>query len=69
MNEKLIELFHHGLFLLGGESEMSMDDVKILRAFLAEGFYKFSDENKHRQSKKEDYAWMLAKANKMGVNA
>jgi len=69
MDERLIKLFHQGLSLLGSENEMSFDDVKILRAFLAEGFYKFSEENKHRQSKKEDYAWMLSQANKMGVNA
>lgn len=69
MDERLEELFHQGISLLGSESEMGFDDVKILRAFLAEGFYKFSTENKHRKSKKDDYAWMLAQANKMGVNA
>jgi len=68
MNERLIKLVNDGLMLLGGSSEMSMDDVKILRAFLAQGFYDFSDKNKNRTSKKPDYDWMLNQAQKMGVN-
>lgn len=68
MNERLVELFGEGLFLLGSSSEMSMDDVKILRAFLAEGFYKFGEKNKNRKSNKDDYEWMLGQANRMGVN-
>ena len=68
MDEKLTQLFQDGLFLLGGGAEMSMDDTKILRAFLAEGFYRFADKNKARTSARTDYDWMLGQANKMGVN-
>lgn len=66
--KELTELFKQGLFLLGRDTEMSMDDVKILRAYLAEGFYSFQQKNKYRRSEKSDHAWMLLQAEKMGVN-
>jgi hypothetical protein len=68
MNERLTALFREALFLVG-DTDLSMDDVKIMRAFIAQGFEYFDYENKHRTSKKDDYDWMLTKANKYGVNA
>lgn len=68
MDDKLTKIFKDGLFLLGCDSEMSIDDVKILRAWLADGFYKNEQDNKLRKSKKSDYEWMLKRAEMMGGN-
>jgi len=69
MNERIIAIFEQGIRLLGSNSEMPIEDWKILRGMLAEGFYSFCEKNKNRKSKKSDYEWLLSQVNKMGINA
>lgn len=69
MDDRLIALLGRGLYLLGSDGDnLTSDDIKIMRAFLAEGFYSFEQKNKYRHSARDDYSWMLAQAKKMGVN-
>ena len=68
MSDELIAIFQKALQTID-ESDSDLNDVKIMRAFIAQGFEYFDYENKHRTSKKNDYDWMLARASRMGVNA
>lgn len=69
MDDRLIELFSQAIWSVGSNSDdFTVDDIKIMRAYIAEGFYSFCDKNRNRTSKKSDYDWMLAQAKKFGVN-
>ncbi len=68
MNDELCELLNEGIFLLGADSELGIENVRILRAWLAAGFYRFAEKNRHRKSALTDREWMTKQADKMGVN-
>jgi hypothetical protein len=61
------DLLHSGISLLGGTEELSLDQVKILRAFLAEGYASFL-EKYAAKTKTPVMEWMETQASRLGVN-
>jgi hypothetical protein len=66
--DEFSDLFGSGVSLLGGTDELSLDQVKILRAFLAEGYYSFNEKHAATKSKRPVGEWMADLAFRSGVN-
>jgi hypothetical protein len=60
-------LFHSGISLLGGTEELSLDQVKILRAFLVEGYAYFL-EKYATNTISPVVEWMETRSSRYGVN-
>jgi hypothetical protein len=66
--DEFSDLFVSGVSLLGGTEELSLEQVKILRAFLAEGYYAFNEKHAATKSKRPVAEWMADMAFRSGVN-
>ncbi|GHV91309.1 hypothetical protein AGMMS50268_18120 [Spirochaetia bacterium] len=66
--DQYADLFGIGISLLGADSELPMEKIRVLRAFLAQGYYVFAE--KYALAGKTSIAdWMNGQSLLYGVNA
>jgi hypothetical protein len=69
--DEYADLFRTGISLLGVDGDLpieQIEQIRVLRAFLAEGYYAFTEKYAQKTSQKTVSAWMKTQASQYGVN-